>query len=638
MPQYSSSWSTPSRNVYEEPIPPVIHGLSVSDIASRYVVDVAPVYAKVSEYLEPLKCKIEIWDLQKLEQRYVYDSFDTSANAFMVESATVDLGIDTHGSFTFRITDPDKVIESRLLKRKNLVVLSAKKYGNELFSNLVYGYTTKVKTIREDTNMLQYDISGIGSGSIMNERLVNFQKVATPQSLLSSDPSADDHSMQANNLFRKLLLDPSVYVVDDITIAEQLNIDTSLLDSSQVKDILGGINQPYVDAAQVYNAVLESVGAQGGINANNQAYIRYPSDVFSGIKVKAWDYTNDDDNKDFAANTSYFMGPFDYEISWAKEDGFINRWVSKGRTQEISASSGTTGNQEGFVPLFERAVAQKFKPNASKLRDLALMLQKVGDGTSDPDTVTTLHGHIVLDNNGFPNGPVVSIFNIPLTDIPTTMGPVYLSDLTLNIAIDATTDLWIILYDRGNDDNNTIHWGVVNNPDFPSTNALRLYHNNPPDPWVTDHNNTTGWEVHPNSFSFMYSIFDSFSNAVIAEDPDSIERYGIVEDVVNVEWAPNSNIVNKFISERLAITALPKVVYNANTVTIPGTIFLPGQVISIEDKLADLPNNNNIRADILAVRYNFGGSSSASGGNLGCLFTDISPIGLYDFRSEEDTD
>ena len=52
----------------------------------------------------------------------------------------------------------------------------------------MYGYTTKLKTVREATNMLQYDISGIGSGSIMNERLVNFQKVASPESLLSSDP------------------------------------------------------------------------------------------------------------------------------------------------------------------------------------------------------------------------------------------------------------------------------------------------------------------------------------------------------------------------------------------------------------------------------------------------------------------
>lgn len=630
MPRFNSSWSNTTRNAFEALVPSGI----TTDITSRYVVDVAPVYAKVSTYLEPLKCKIEIWDLQKLEQRYVYDSFDTRQNQFIVESATVDLGIDSHGSFTFRIFDSDKFIDSKFLKRKNIIVISAKKYGSEQFTNLLYGYQTKVKAIRENTNMLQYDISGIGSGSIMNERLVNFSKVASPESLMSSNPNVGDQSMQANNLFRKLLTDPSVYAVDDITIAEQMNIDTSLLDSSQVRDILGGINQPYVDASQVYNAVLESVGAQGGINANNQAYLKYPSDVFSGIRVKAWDYTDDDENLDFAENTSYFMGPFEYEISWGKEDGFVNRWVSKGKTQNISASSGITGTTTGSVPLFERALAQKFTPNASNLRDLALMLRKVGAGTSDPTTITSLHGHIVLDKNGFPNGDVLSYFNIPLVDIPTTMSPVYLSDLTLNFNIDLNQDLWIILYDRGDDDKNTILWGVVNNPDFASSNAVRMYHRNPPDPWVTDHFNGSGWEVRENSFSFMYSAFDSFTNVVIAEDPESIERYGIVEDVVNVEWAPNSNIVNKFISERLAITALPKVVYNANTVTIPGRIFLPGQVISIEDRLSDLPNNSNIRADILAVRYNFGGSSSSGGGNLGCLFTDISPIGLYDFRSE----
>jgi hypothetical protein len=631
MPRFNPTWSNTSRNALE-----ALKLNIIEDISKKYVVDVAPVYAKVSEYLEPLQCKIEMWDLKKLEKRFDYNSFDTRANQVIIESCTIDLGIDTHGSFTFRIFDADKFLDSKLLKRRNLVIISAKKYGNEPFTNLLYGMQTKMKAVREDTGMLQYDISGIGTGSILNERVINFNKVARPESLLSSNPYAGDQTMAANNLLRKLFVDPSVYVVDDVTMAEQLNIDMSLLEDSEVRDILGGINQPYVDASQVYNAILESVGAQGGVNANNQAYLRYPSDIFSGTKIKAWDYENDDENLDFAANTSYFMGPFEYEVSWAKEDGFVNRWYSKGRTQQISASSGTTGVQDGFVPTFERDLAQKFRPNASNLRDLALMLQKVGDGTSDPVNTKYLHGHITLDNNGAPNGSVLAYFNIPLTDIPTTMGPVYLSNLTLNFNIDASQDLWIILYDRGDDDTNTIHWGVVNNPDAPSTNAVRYYHRSPPDSWVLDHFNGSGWEIHPGSFSFMYSAFDSFTNAVIAEDPDSIERYGIVEDVINVEWAPNTNIVNRFISERLAITALPKVVYNANTVTIPGNIFLPGQIISIEDKMSDLPNNLNIKADILAVRYNFGGSSAEFGGQLGALFTDISPVGLYDFRQEEE--
>ena len=129
MPPYNSSWANTSRNQEEVLLPsPLV------DVVSRYVVDVAPVYAKVSEYLEPLKCKIEVWDLSRLEQRYVYDSFNTVNNMFMVESATIDLGIDTHGSFTFRITDPDEIIDSKFFKRKNIVVISAK---NMVMNNLL---------------------------------------------------------------------------------------------------------------------------------------------------------------------------------------------------------------------------------------------------------------------------------------------------------------------------------------------------------------------------------------------------------------------------------------------------------------------------------------------------------------------
>jgi hypothetical protein len=600
--------------------------------------DFAPYYAKAQEYIEPLRAKIEFWDLKHLEKVYEYDSFAKFSNQFLVEDCDVDLGIDSHGVFNVDIFDSDRYIDSRILKRKNLVVISTKKYVNDELQNLIYGIQNKVMPMRANTNMLEYKVSGVGSGAVLNERIVDYVKVAGAQSITSSNPITNDPTMQANNMMKKLFTDSKVYVVDDDTIAQQLGIDVSLLDSSEVKDLLGGINQQFVTAAQVYSAILEGVGGQGGVNANNQAYMRYPSTNHSGIKLKSWNYLDDAQNTDLAAFTSYFMGPFQFEISWAKEDGFTNRWISKGKTQQMGATSGTEGDLGNSIPLFERALAQKFTSSSARLRDMAFMLQKVGVGTASPQWIKYLTGEVRFDSGyNTPDGYLYAYINIPLTDIPTSLGPVYFSNLNTNWDVGVGQDLWVIFYDIGNDESNTVRWGVIDQKG--ATNAVRYYHWYPPDPWALDRNAPGGWDVHTNSFSFMFSSFDSFTHAVIAEDPDSIEQYGVVEDFMNVDWAPNSSVINQFATERLWWTSMPKIVYSAQQCTVPGNLFLPGQIISIEDEMADLPDNKNITADILNVHYSFGtgGAGGGGGGNnvpLGCLFVDLSPIGYYNFREE----
>lgn len=612
-----------------------------------YAVPYGPQFAKASTYLEPLRAKIEIWDLKKTELRYSYDSFAGKAkNQIFITGLDVSLGVDQHGSFTFRIWDSDRYIEPKYLKRKNIVVVAAKKYYNEDWQNIIYGYTNGVEPIRENTNMLEYEVSGVGSGSVLNERIVNYARVAPPESLTSANPLRGNVQMQANNVFKDLVTNPSVYAADDRTIAEQLNIDVSLLDSSPVRDVLGGIVQRYTPAAVVFNAILEGVGATGGVNANNQFFLNYPNTKHSGITIKSWDWQNDDLNTDLAQYTSYMMGPFRYTMSWKKEDGFCNKWVSKGKVSNLLATSTavtTTGDTETENKVIEIALddmdlAQEFQPRASSFRDLALMLRRTGNGTSDPVRVKTLYGQVRLGNYGWPTGATVAYFTYPLKDIPTdAAAPCYITDLRFLTNIDPSWYLWIVLFYRGHTTDDTIYWSAVQ--DYKGSNATRAtgYSNMP---WAYNPDLPSGWEIHTNAYTFMYSAFDSYTHAIVAEDSESQELFGIVEDSADIAWAPTTDIVNKFITERLYYTAMPKIIYNANTVTIPGQLFLPGQVVSIQDAMSDLPPNRAVTADLLEVHYSFGATTNAvsKGSNLGCMFVDVSPLGVYDFREEAEAE
>lgn len=603
-------------------------------IPGQTIVDTGPFYAKAANYIEPLRAKIEIWDLKKLDRLYFYDSFGNSQNNTVVTAADVQLGIDSHGSFSITMWDSPKIMNPKNLKKKNIVIISAKKYPGDNWTNLIYGYTQRLTPVRNDTGMLEYVLEGVGSGSIINDRIVNFAKVAMPESIVTSNPFIKDPNLQANNMFKTLLSDNSVYVTDDLTIAEQLNIDVSLLESSSVRDNIGGIVERYTPAANVYNAILQGVGAVGGVDANNRAFLKYPTSRHSGITLKSWDYIDDNANTDRARFTSYFMGPFEYQISWAKEDGFTNRWISKGTTSSVVASSGIDPTDQKVIeiPMANQNLAMQFTINASKMRDLALQLRRVGAGTADSTgRIKTFDAIIRNDFNNSPTGSNVAYISFPLADIPESSTPIYITNVRFIQNIFPGFKYWIVTYARGTDEEDTLFWSAIQ--DSKGINAAR------PDgsaavgqPWVGNIDHPSGWEVRPGSYSFMYSAFDSFSHAVFADDPESQDSYGLVEDSIDVQWSPTTTVIDQFISELLYFTAMPKIQYRANTVTIPGDLFLPGQIISLQDELSDLPGNKSVTADILSVHYPF------SSEKLGCLFLDVEPLGSYDFRQELDVD
>ena len=589
------------------------------------------------QYFEPLRADIEWWDLGQLEQVHSFSSWNPKGTGVdnyipVIEASVTPPGTSQYGAFYFKVFDTDKVIDRNTIRRKGTVIIKAKKFEDDPYQNLIYGFITKVRPERH-RNQLYYTITGVGSGTVLNERYINIQRIAKMKSIDSDQPVFDDEQMEVRRLFKELLTERENYVADDIAIAEQFNppIDVTNLDNSIVNDTVLSLNEPYVQASHCLNVMLDGIGADGGIDAYNKPYLTFPLSRTPSITLKNWDNIAED-GLDKSDNTAYFMEDFDYEIDWTQESGFANRIFAKSRVTQGLSTASTDGTYGGFETLQDMDLAQKIPASPARFRDLAVIVAKVGAGTINPQQ-KFLHGHIVQDNNNAPTGPIVAVFDIPLASIPEdNPTPMFLSALTFRRLPDPSFAHWVIQYDRGNPGiPDTINWYY--NSDESLTGTIARRPNIAGTPWRIDHENNSGWEVTVgNEFNFAFSVLDSFTHIIVGEDVESQERYGVVEDLVDLSWATNTIAATKALGEIVNMRCLPKVTYNTNRVTIPGILYMPGMIVRIEDSLSDLTSIEGAMAEITNVTYNFGGGTESQ---LGAITADLNLVGHYDFKLEE---
>ena len=611
---------------------------------SQYIAGV-PQFTNLDDYIEPARCQIEFWDLLNLEQRFLYDSFNPpTSGAVAVQCRVSPPGINSFGSFDLLIDDTDKSLDFNITRRANIVIIKAKKYPSQDYVNLLYGRSKQVKAIRPGGNQLQYQISGIGAGGILDERIVNIQKIANPSSNVNTtipDPFLNDIDMQTNNLFKSLLQDGSNYIVGDETIQDQLNMSddiVNILDASPVKTKILAINQKYVTASAALQSMLESVGADGGIDAYNNPYLKWPNSQLSGITIKSWDDNIAGAGIELANKNSYFVDAFDWTLSWLKQDGFTNRYIAQ--AQQITQTGGNTTdtqsgafNTNGFVSLFAKDYALQIDPKQTRIQNLAVVIEKRGDGTTDPANVTTVHGHIIEDIDNAPIGQQVAVWDIPLAKIPpNTPTPMFLTNIafTSNKIINSEKKYWITMYNRGNALDNTINWYTVPAPENTTMNiASRVIEKGYP--WAANHNLNNGWEVtiaSPNTLAF--AIFDNFKHDIIAEDVESQQQYGLVEDVIQTPFDQSPIAAQRYLDAILQFSALPKMTTEPGLVSIPNDLFMPGILINIEDVLSGIAPAQNFQAELSDLEYNFGGDDTS----IGAQFVKVSPIGYYNWRLE----
>jgi len=589
------------------------------------------------QYFEPLRCDIEWWDLPQLEQTHSFSSWNprgigVSNHVPVIEASVTPPGTSQYGTFYFKIWDTDKIIDPQTIRRKGIVIFKSKKFQNDPYLNLIYGFITKIRPQRRK-NQLFYSITGVGSGAVLNERFVNIQRSARMKAIDSDIPLFDDNLMQIRKLYKELLSDNNVYVAEDTPIKDQFNppMDVDVLDDSIVDDTILSLNEPYVQASHVLNSMLDSIGADGGIDAYNKPYLTFPLSRTPSITLKTWD-SFADDGLDKSDSTAYFMEDWDFELDWSQEAGFANRIFAKSRVTQGSSNASTDGSYGGFETLQDMDLAQKIPASPAKFNDLALILTRVGQGTINPNQ-KFLDGRIVQDSANAPVGSTMARFSIPLASIPEdNPTAIFLTGLqpTTN-PFNPSAAHWVILYERGNiGGTDTINWYFKTDETLQGTVARRPFI--PGTARALNRETNTGWEITTgNSFEFAFSVLDSFTHIIVAEDVDSQERYGIVEDLIDISWTSNTIASTKALGEILAMRCLPKVTYATNAVTIPGKLFMPGLIVRVEDVLSGLSSTEGAMAEITNATYNFGGGNDTQ---LGATTCDINLVGHYDFKLE----
>jgi hypothetical protein len=583
-------------------------------------------YPWFRDYVKPLQLRFDFFDKDHTSL-FHYDSFEVGNGTvpeINIINCELNLAVDSTGTYQFEIEDHQQNVDIDNFGLSTLCRISGKKLESKPWVPMIFGPIRYMEPMRPRTGSFHISFQGFGSGLFANETIVDFKRTAKRTLEDTTQPFLLDPSVQAHKLIRDVFEATDIYplVVDPETPTlknrGRYTVGNKILDT--VREIVPGIHGPLVPASSILNEISRTTGSVWWIDANNEVNFTHINRDHSGIILKDRIDPLDDPNR-----VSYFFGEWRFGRSNRKEDGFVNRFYSK---VELPTETNAQNNSEGgFDYTFNRDLAtQIISPGSAQFRDIALIMERIGTGTSD-SKITSMHGHIVKDNNNTPTGNTIARFDFPLTNIPVgSPAPVFISDLKVvsGQTIDPLGKYWIYIIDRGNDETSTLKW--FKNQDNTSRNASRAISAR------TNHESTTGWNVNENSFSYTYSVLETKDILVVGEDPFSIEKYGLVEDVVDIPLANDPSTVDKWLQQMLIYTSKPKQTFSVNTVSIPDMFFQPGQIISIEDTLSGLTREKNTIADVQEVSYSF----SADDDGLGARFCSISPIGLYDWLQPEE--
>lgn len=588
-------------------------------------------YQWAIDYIEPMKIRVVMKDRNHfnpdpdVDNLVYYDMFDAEDNNWeknnvRLRRLSCSNNNTSAGVFAFTLADPERAIDETKVGQNNIVIIQAKKHRNQNWQNLMFGIC------RNDEHDIYGSVgndivySGFGSAAIANEILLDFKRIASRSGINSANPYRQDPTMYASKLVEDAFIAADVYPV--VPTAKFPNAkDRGFFDLSginyRIEEFIAGLNAPLVTLARVLNDIAALIGANWWIDETNKVIFDFIYNRASGHVVKKEPKSTD--NPDL---TSYFFSKWHILKSTEPSQGFANKLWANVDVIDIQASGGS--GEGGSVHLGNKDLAQQL-PAGVVLKDIALLIQRNGAGTTDPARITTLHGHIVKDYNNTPTGKVVVYFDIPLSSIPTgRASAVFIPNLTIqkNVTVASNEKLWIILYDRGREQDNTILW--FHDTGTTSRNAIR-----PISAYTgLDHNTGTGWSINENSYSFAFAAFNRSIQRVSAYDPYSIYWNGLVEQAVSVPLANDPATVDKFLHQMLIYTAKPKLTMGDVMVSVPNQLLKPRMTIAIEDNRLGFINNRQLLLENNGVSYDFNADSNATGSQ----FCGINPTGLYDRR------
>lgn len=557
------------------------------------------------DYILPLRPRITILSRDENKEYYVYDGFTPQYCEIKILKCSFSVGLGTAGEFQIDIEDSDEVIDRFQVGNGNKVYIEVGKTQDQ-YERVFSGYVRKVKWRRDDTGLLVYEFVGFGSAIRLNERITNFSRASKRLEFASNVPRRNDKGMTVIELARDLLRD-----TDHLPIAEPVESQFDIAEleeldeEERVTESIPSVVEHLTTFAQALNDICDPVGAFWFVDPFDKLTIKYPSTSASGVVIK--DKGEDDDRGD---TTSYAIGSWDMEDTISKEDGFGNRQFGQHNAIETSSVASSEA-ANAYESLFAKVIGQQFTPGSTKFRNIGFIMSRVGEPAESLDAL--IHGRIVLDNghNRPDEDKIVASFAIPLREVENEPSPVFRINIlphVSNIQIDKKH--WILIYEFGKDEDNTIRWHHDNDTNTPNRFSTTGR------PGARNISTARGFTISSKGPIFTHSILETKVHTTEASDSLSIARFGVIEEVDNADWIEEAEMMDKYLSAKLSFSAKEKRGFNIGAVTPPDKPIFPGTIVQIIDEKVKFTKENHVTAEVVDVSYDFDADANSVGTNV----------------------
>lgn len=563
--------------------------------------------------------RIKIFKRDGVTLLHDYNPFNSS-NDILIDNLHVSHALDAPGSAIVRLNDRARDIDRSLVGNGNKIVAQISQDGNS-FYNIFSGYVENFRPMRDKSSGLWYECNAFGSGILENEKLCYIKLAATRQVFGKPQADPNDPKMKLPALAKKLLNSTDLYVIKDAPLAQVGNWDLSGIDETITENLMS-FDLRYQSVATAMNHLVDRGGLIRRLDNNDKYILTYPEKYTSPITIKTLDPENRDADK--ITNTSYFYGPWDYELP-IDVDNFANILVAVSGTEPFEGPKNVDTDPDSGTPCHDKEPCQEIICNIPDLTSISLLLMKIGA------LVNKFIKCIIWGSfGGVPTRDKLGSFNIDISDlIPGIPTACYATDIekTPGTTISVGDHIYISIQPVGDADN-TIVWMNDGKISIKTTKSGSR-------PKTTPGPGDEGkppFTVTNENYSYNYATFYNTRTRVIAKNDASIARYGPVEKYIDVSWTKDFKIVNDILMVMLQYMSKPPMRFNTEMITISAPPLEPGQSVRVVDNIAGLAQGVNQKAIVSNVNFDF----DAYGDNgYGAWFYSVGLLGIYDFVSVE---
>jgi hypothetical protein len=366
---------------------------------------------------------------------------------------------------------------------------------------------------------------------------------------------------------------------------------------------------------------------------------------------------SDDDLAQYVSNLEFYNSGSYFYIT---DDGGSQPWDTlSGRLRACmfgaeAAAIRILQNSGWLVPgvPVQQDLAMSFVAETQNLGDIAIIISKVGNPLPEAgENVNQLFIEILSDRSVIKNetDPVTGAVTTTTINMPNYTEPVaygfvpfsriqneYPTVIFLHGIVKRNQDIvvgsryWVVLYGRGQNEENTIRWHHANSNETDDYLAARRV---PATVRRRSADQRQQWQVftkttHP---GFALSYFKNTTHMLVAADSDSIERFGLVESDVNLEGIDDDQVAIRTMQAIIYYSAKPKREFSLSC-TVPDDLILPRMLVRVYD---DMTLSGQVagstaegtEAEIVSVDMEWDAYSHP----MGCYEVTIGAIGHIDF-------